>query len=220
MQPEKPLLLFDLDNTLVDRDAAFRRYLADFLVRHAAAFAGHDLSAVTQEILALDNHGRMPREAFCRALLQRYPTLPHTPASLWQDHQRILDHFVCFAAVPAMLQRLAAHFRLGLVSNGSGPMQRRKLRDAGLESMFALVLISGEADLAKPDAEIFRRALSFFHADTATMVGDDPHNDIRPAHVLGLATVQILLPGDAPEAVADHVLTDILQLEECLSCST
>lgn len=220
MQPEMPLLLLDLDNTLIDRDAAFRRYLADFLARHAAAFAAQDRRRVTQEIVTLDAHGRTPREAFCRALLQRYPALPHTAESLWQDHQRILDHFVCQAEIPAMLRRLVMHFRLGLISNGSGPMQRRKLREAGLESLFALVLISGEAGVAKPDAAIFRRALSFFHADTATMVGDDPHNDIRPAHALGLATVHLVLPGDAPEAVADHVLTDILQLEETLSCST
>lgn len=220
MQPEKPLLLFDLDNTLIDRDGAFRRYLADFLVRHAAAFAGQDPRVVMQEIVALDAHGRTPREQFCRALLQRHPALPHTPESLWQDHQRILGHFVSNVEIPAMLRRLAAHYRLCLISNGSGPMQRRKLRDAGLESLFALVQISGELGLAKPAAEIFQRALSFFRTNAATMVGDDPHNDIRPAHALGLATAHIVLPGDAPETVADHVLTDILQLEETLSCST
>ncbi len=220
MLPDVPVLLLDLDNTLIDRDGAFRRYLADFLARHAAAFAGQDQPAVAQEIIALDAHGRTPRAQFCRALLQRHPALPHTPESLWQDHQRILDHFVRNDAVPAMLRRLATRYRLGLISNGSGPMQRRKLRDAGIESLFALVLISGEAGVAKPQAEIFRRALSFFHADSATMVGDDPHNDIRPAHALGLATIHIALPGDAPEAVADHVLTDILLLEETLSCST
>jgi putative hydrolase of the HAD superfamily len=220
------VLLLDLDNTLIDRDAAFRRYLADCLARHAAAFAGqsrqdkNDRQAVMQEIIALDAHGRTPRAQFCSALLQRYPALPFTPDSLWHDHQRILDHFEYNAAIPAMLLRLATRYRLGLISNGSGPMQRRKLRDAGIESLFALVLISGEAGVAKPQAEIFQRALSFFHADSATMVGDDPHNDIRPAHALGLATIHIALPGDTPEALADHVLTDILHLEETLSCST
>ena len=233
MLHDAPVLLLDLDNTLIDRDAAFRRYMADFLARHAAAFAGQNrqdsqdkndrppvMQEVMQDIIALDAHGRTPRAQFCSALLQRYPALPFTPDSLWHDHQRILDHFEYSAAIPAMLQRLATRYRLGLISHGSGPMQRRKLRDAGIESLFALVLISGEAGVAKPQAEIFQRALSFFHADTATMVGDDPHNDIRPAHALGLATIHIALPGDAPEVLADHVLTDVLQLEETLSCST
>ena len=220
MAAEAPLLLFDLDNTLVDRDGAFRRYLADFLTRHAAPFAQQDPHGVEREIIALDAHGRTPRAQFFTALLQRYPALPHTPESLWQDLQRILDHFVHNAEVIPMLQRLAPRFRMGLISNGSGPMQRRKLHDAGLAPFFSHVWISGEEDVAKPDPEIFRRALSFFHADSATMIGDDPHNDIRPAHALGLTTVHIVLPGDAPDALADHAITDILQLEEILSCTT
>lgn len=219
-QLHTPVLLFDLDNTLIDRDGAFQRYLDDFLARHSAAFQGLALPIVRKDILALDAHGRMPRDAFCSAVLARHPALPYTPESLWQDHQRILDYFVPCPAIIAMLQKLVARYRLGLISNGSSTMQRQKIQIAGFGHLFSQVLISGELGVAKPHPAIFRQALDFFQVSTATMVGDDPCNDIQAAHQLGLRTVQHLLPGETASAMADCALTDILQLEEALSCST
>ncbi|MEU6412177.1 hypothetical protein [Microbispora sp. NPDC046933] len=48
--------LFDLDNTLVDHDEAFRRWAGEFADGH-----GLDAEAV-ERLVALDGHGYLPRE--------------------------------------------------------------------------------------------------------------------------------------------------------------
>lgn len=71
--------------------------------------------------------------------------------------------------------------RVGIISNGPGGLQRRKLRALGVDALVDpdLVFISREVGWDKPDERIFRRALQAAAVDAAAclMVGDDPVND-------------------------------------------
>lgn len=81
--------------------------------------------------------------------------------------------------------------KLGVITNGDGERQHAKLAALGLESAFDAVLISGVEGVRKPDAEIFRRAVSLcgVRADEAMFVGDHPHIDVEGALAAGLAAV-------------------------------
>ncbi len=69
-------IMFDLDNTLCDRDAAFGRWLKQF-----APFLDHDAIA---ELQRMDDHGRTDRNELCRNIASRYPALGSAP-SLWKQ---------------------------------------------------------------------------------------------------------------------------------------
>ncbi|MGI5367199.1 hypothetical protein [Streptomyces iakyrus] len=70
-----PLLLLDLDNTLVDRDAAFRAAVADFLVEHALPV--HD----AEWLMTVDAGGYTPRAEVARAVRARYGARAPGPPS-------------------------------------------------------------------------------------------------------------------------------------------
>ncbi len=56
-----------------------------------------------------------------------------------------------------------------------------------------LVVASAEKGVAKPDSEIFLRALSRAYClpENAVMIGDRIDNDIEPANKLGMKTIWV-----------------------------
>lgn len=111
----------------------------------------------------------------------------------------------------ALVESLAAHFRLGLIAN-QGPECRAWLDQLGLLAAFEIVVFGEEHGLAKPDPRLFRLALDVAAApaDRCLMVGDRLDNDIAPAAAAGMATLWVRWPNRAdkgwrprePEALA------------------
>lgn len=71
----------------------------------------------------------------------------------FQIHDRLArESYRLFDDAPAVLAALRqAHIPLGLVTNGAPDAQRDKLRVLGIENMFAVIVVSGEVGVAKPD---------------------------------------------------------------------
>lgn len=90
------------------------------------------------------------------------------------------------------LDRLVAEGRpLGILSNGFRDVQRNKLINSGLEKYFDVVVLSGEAGVAKPNPEIFRFAARKANVDQkdCVMVGDSLVTDIAGACNAGWPSV-------------------------------
>jgi putative hydrolase of the HAD superfamily len=81
--------------------------------------------------------------------------------------------------------------RLGLLTNGSGEFQRRKLSRFMLEPFFDVILIEGELGYGKPDRRVFGAALAHFGVspEQTWMVGDNLECDIGGARELGITAV-------------------------------
>lgn len=212
----KASLLFDLDNTLVDRDAAFGAYLEAFTLRNRQAFPDDNTALAYAHIMALDCRGHKDRKVFCREVLQQFPQLPYTPDSLWADHRSLPDFVEPDNALHAMLGRLAAKYQLLILSNGSASMQRRKMQQAGLTDFFEHTLISGEVGYEKPDLRLFSHALTHCRHTNIVMVGDDYTNDMQPAMAMRWKTVHIHPEKTTFAAPPDITLTSIHALEEAL----
>jgi putative hydrolase of the HAD superfamily len=103
--------------------------------------------------------------------------------------------------------------KLGVITNGPGPLQRRKLAALGLDRSFDAILVSGEEGVRKPDAEIFRRALGRLGvaAHEAMFVGDHPVADVEGAHGAGLLPVWMFVPYWPPPDVPDPPVIDFLR---------
>lgn len=218
LKTKKACLLFDIDNTLVDRDAAFHAHMLNFISRNQTAFFEADMSQVLTKMLALDCHGRKDRKLFCQEVLQDFPGLPYTVESLWEDHMSLPDFVKPDSALNAMLERLSADYQLMIISNGSANMQRRKLHQAGLTAYFEHISISGEVGYAKPDTRLFSHALGYAHHASVIMIGDDYINDMQPAMAMQLKTIFINPENETVAVRPDHQLSGIHDLEEALAC--
>jgi putative hydrolase of the HAD superfamily len=190
-------VFFDLDNTLVDRQAAFERYLAELGRRFPALDA--------ERMRALDEHGLAPRHTFCEAVVQCFPCLGMSASELWDDFAEGLARAVePRPHITELLSRVGRRYRLAAVSNGSGRRQREKLARAGLAELLPDCFISGEIGARKPDPRLFHFALDStgLRPDEVLFVGDDPVRDIAGAHGVGLHTCWIShgrpYPANAP----------------------
>ncbi len=164
-------VLFDLDNTLVDRDRALRELLA-------AHFADPQDRAA---LLCLDGDPR-----FFVAWSER----AGRPFSQQDLAGELALRITPDRELLEALRELGVRCQLGLVSNGGSRSQRAKLRAAGLEGLFgAAIVVSGEVGLEKPDPEIFLLACRRLGREPGEclFVGDQELLDGVGARAAGMA---------------------------------
>ncbi|MET0286643.1 MAG: HAD family hydrolase [Polyangiales bacterium] len=197
------VLLLDLDNTLVDRDAALLQWLRGVLPSHAR------MSSTFEALIACDGGGHGCKTTFFEAVA-RYTG--STVALVRERFRRELPELVRLKRDADVMLREFPGTTI-VVTNGSGAMQRRKLASAGLEGRVSHVLVSEECGLRKPSADIFRLALELAgcDADGALMVGDHPEQDIEGARAAGIDGVLVRTRWfDAPAGVKQvRALTEL-----------
>jgi HAD superfamily hydrolase (TIGR01509 family) len=174
-------VLFDLDNTLVDRDGARDRVIRAWLGEEALSW-----------VRPLDDGGRSDRRAFCQAVVARAPELGDADAFWERFRLGVADAVEPDPEVVRAVELLQGHFRLGVVTNG-GPAQRTKLARAGLAGLLPRVWVSSEVGADKPDPRVFRAALDGLGVEPheALFVGDDLVRDIEGARAVGMQAVWV-----------------------------
>lgn len=202
-------ILFDLDQTLIDRGAAHAAWVREVAPPEAWA-----------ALIAEDRHGYRERDDYFRWVAAACPDLGDSE-SLRRDYRVRLPQLVpARPQVVALLRRLAPTFRLGLVTNGGSSTQRAKLKRAGLDSLFPRPVISGELGAAKPAPEPFAAGLADLGLSAAEtlFVGDDPERDIAGAQAAGLQTCWISHGRDWPRELPapTRIVGDLADLEEAL----
>ena len=207
------IVLVDLDNTLVDRDLAFRTWAQHFISEISADAADLDW------LLAADDDGYTPRADLAVALRERWGLDTDVPELV---HRLLFEHipFIqTYAGVPAALEALAAAgVVLVVVTNGTTAQQSRKLERTGLAALIADAVISEAVGSKKPDPLIFRTALDAAgrHGGRgpAWMIGDHPVADIAGAKHCGLHTGWVshgrAWTTGAPPDIADPLTVDLL----------
>jgi putative hydrolase of the HAD superfamily len=182
-----PLLLVDLDNTLIDRAGAFERWAHGFV----SAWGGDAGDAAW--LVAADRDGLEPRERFAGIIAGRFGLDAQDEGAILAELRGgLVGELVTDDAVILALRRArAAGWAPFVVTNGTVAQQERKLRHTGLDREVAGWVISEGAGLRKPDPAIFRFAAA--HAgqslDGAWMIGDSAQADIEGARGIGLPGV-------------------------------
>lgn len=87
-----------------------------------------------------------------------------------------------------VLEYLAPHYNLYILSNGFRELQSRKMRSAGIDGYFKKIILSEDLGLMKPRPEIFHFALSATQSELreSLMIGDSWEADITGAHGVGM----------------------------------
>jgi putative hydrolase of the HAD superfamily len=210
--------LFDLDETLIDREATVERYLQVQYARFN--FHGLPYAKYRERFWELDARGYADRVAVFQALIDDFSLPVSTEALVTDFRQSAWAECQPYADVDRVLRSLRAQgYPLGIISNGSSQSQRAKLKGAGLEPLVDVILISEEEGIKKPDPAIFLRASTRLavRPEECVFVGDNPQADIVGALSAGMQAVWrrngAAWPSDLP--VTAHYTID--QLEELLA---
>jgi len=228
MESMSPLkaIAFDLDDTIFpERDYAFGGFRA--VAEWAQEALGIEASQTERELCQhfaagvrgdtfnrwLSEH-KLPEQAWVDQMIRVYRE--HSP--------RLLP----FREVPETLSTLAQQYRLGLITQGHAPGQRRKLAALGLNGRFEQVIVLGEdqRDLWKPNPYPFQswlRAMGL-RGDETAYVGDNPLRDFFGSRSLGMWTVRVRRAGGqhaeeepaTPEHAAHIELPDMRRLPDAL----
>lgn len=167
MQPAVDAVLFDLDDTLLDGDGAWRSGVAALLRRccdvdvdlafsaWGDAFDAH-FDAYLEGRLTLQEQRRMRIRSWSETL-----SVPVEPGSELDWFESFLSGYAAgwkpFSDVAPALAQLNG-LRLGIVTNGDGQQQRAKVAALALDVRFDVIVVSSEVGFPKPDPRIFDAA--------------------------------------------------------------
>lgn len=181
-----PLLLLDLDNTLVDRTGPFRAWGERFLARIGAPATDIDW------LLSIDADGLTNRWDVADALRDRYALRIPSIDLVEALHDGVVEHTRLNPLVACAL-RIAdgAGWVPVVVSNGAVRQQDATIRRTGLDRYVADWVISEEVGVSKPNPRIFALAAQRARLPLrgAWVVGDSPEADIGGATAAGLPSV-------------------------------
>ena len=216
-------LLFDLDNTLIDREAAFIRFATSFYnerLKYATSMTRENAVAT---MVCWDEDGYVDRQEMFTRWSIEWPDAGLEPAQLlpWyrSEMKRHVQPDEDNNSLLADLNRQGVPW--GVVTNGTVATQHVAYRAAGLDQLAPFIIVSEAAGYKKPDPRIFRDALEqtgLSSPEHVLFVGDNPLADIEGAKRFGMKTAWVRrgrqFPDDLhpPDYVVDHVseLRDVL----------
>lgn len=186
-------ILFDLDETLLNRTETVRHFLAEQHQRFDPVREAVSLKAYVETFLKLDGHGYIKKDIVYPQLVEEF-ALDVDWRQLLADYEdkRRWHHFILFPNVEEYLhEKREAGYKLGIITNGSVNSQQPKIDQTGLDKLVDTYLISEREQVRKPEPEIFLRAAK--RLDVATteciFVGDNPQADILGAQQVGMKAV-------------------------------
>ena len=186
-------LIFDLDNTLIDRNAAMRQSLHDWLITQG--HEGSALEAALNDCMQYDDWGYIDRQDLCTWMLQQYGNKQNKVTVHELEHLLHVNNSRNVkpdAQVQALLNTLRNQYKLVLATNGGSKTQRAKIEQTELLDFFKPedIFVSGEMEFEKPDPRYFKIIIDQLQLDVtkALVIGDNPQNDIQAANECGLFT--------------------------------
>ena len=168
-------IFFDVGSTLVDEEEAYRHRVRDMIRGTPVTMEQYDEKRI--QFAKEGYNGDQKAIEFFGLTKTSWHSEDETP---FPD------------AAPTLEALKHRGFRLGVIANQE-PGAKARLDAWGLGRFFSVIASSAELGVAKPNREIFLRALAMANCEPehAVMVGDRLDNDIRPAKELGMTTIRV-----------------------------
>ena len=195
---KKPILLFDLDNTILDFDMAesiaLRKTLREFGLEPTDEIVSR-YNQINKKHWEMLEDGLVTR---AQVLVGRYEelfaefgmALPGGPVA--KRYEQLLGeghHFL--PGAEELLDELYGKYDMYIVSNGSAVVQEGRLKSSGIGRYFRDIFISELVGYDKPSREFFDICFSRidgFDKDRAIIIGDSLTSDIRGGINAGIKT--------------------------------
>lgn len=177
-------ILFDLDDTLLNRDSAVDNLFHIMLEKYYGAVEHSVKTDMLQQFKEYDkrDYGYADKTNVLSSFFDAFPPTFQLPRHDMQDfwNQQFPYCFSINQHTLKVIQTMKKHVQVGIITNGSTQRQKAKITHTGLASYFDVVLISEEVGFTKPDKRIFELALNQLHVqpEEALFVGDDLEKDI------------------------------------------
>ncbi|MFC4712755.1 HAD family hydrolase [Planococcus dechangensis] len=212
-------VLFDLDGTLLNRDASVVSFIHD-QYRRLERFLGHIPEQLYAErFIELDRRGYVWKDKVYAQLIQEFEIKHATMEFLLVDYLAHFQfHCVPFDGLQAMLAGLKDQgMKLGIISNGKGRFQMDNIEALGIKGLFDIIMISESEGLRKPDPGIFMRAMTGLAVKPAQslFVGDHPLTDVEAAKNSGMIAVWKKDAG-WDQAEADYSIVELDEVERVI----
>jgi putative hydrolase of the HAD superfamily len=187
-------IIFDVDETLVDRKASFIQFCNYLIDRYESEnpYIG-TRDELIEYMVEIDENGYGGLENFLPRL-GRLWKLPLTVEAFIQERNEVFGKMTTpFPELYEVLDTLKGRYRLGVITNGYSSVQREKLRTVGITDYFDDIIVSGEQAFAKPDPRIFQMSLENLgiSREEAVYIGDYYPNDIAGAIGAGIKSIWI-----------------------------
>ena len=207
-------VLFDLDQTLLDRDRSLHAFLQWQCTNTLKPHLKGPTSFISR-FTDLDDNGKTWKDSVYTQLIEEFNIQSLSPGNLLNEYT---DTFYKFTiprqGIPKAIESLAGTYRLGLITNGPSPFQEQNFHSLGFSSHFESIIVSEAVGLRKPDPAIFHLACSELDVSPAETIyiGDNPESDIRGAQNAGLKTIFIPTAQHPTCSIADFTLNESSEL--------
>lgn len=176
-------VLFDLDNTLMDRDHTFRSFASQLVRECLVPMDETRREALVAEMIERDRDGYRPKEGFFQELLDWLPWEKETTLEELKSYydRYYMTHAKAMDDAEDTLQACREKgLRLGIITNGYSHLQHAKIDLLDLRRFFDAIVVSGDVEIRKPDPRIYQLALERLGtlSGETVIVGDHPRNDI------------------------------------------
>lgn len=203
-------VIFDLDNTLVNRKHAFMKYSEWFIDQFIVTRDSAHKIEVLEYIRIADQNGYRNKAELYEELLTTFEmkNLEMTAKDLLEHwFSEFHKHTVLMDGTFEILDYLKQkNTKLGLITNGSVHTQNSKIDQVMLRSYFDVIIVSDEVKIKKPDKRIFEIALERLNVNPQStwFVGDHPINDIQGAVNAGLNAIWLKGFMDWEDSMEEH----------------
>lgn len=214
-------LLFDVDDTLLDFKAAEDYALQELFKKHDVVLTGdikQFYQKMNQQLWTSFEKGEIKREELLHtrfSILFQKVGLTLNGIHLDDLYRHYLEKSaVLIDGSERLLQQLAKHYDLYVVTNGVARSQIIRLNNSGLAPYFKDIFISEEIGYQKPMKEFFNHVfekIPHHSADKTLIIGDSLTSDIQGGINAGIDTCW--LNTKEPMNTSQHPTYEIHQLQ-------
>lgn len=201
MTERKPILLFDLDNTLLDFDTAEAAAMSKMLVKRGIEPTKERLnlySRINKRHWELMEAGELDRKGVLYGRFREFFTAlgreNEDYVSAQDDYEKNLcqGHYFMSGA-EELLETLynSGKYDMYIISNGNARVQDARLESSGISKYFEKIFISEKMGCNKPSRAFFDKCfaqIQSFDASHALIIGDSLTSDIRGGINCGVRT--------------------------------
>lgn len=189
-------VLFDFDETLQDRTAAFEKYMDTFMNEYLFDLSAEEKLKRKTDMVNTGNGGYVNREKWYQNLIDMWHWENAPSKTVLANHYdtQFGYHNVIFKdAIPLLKALRKKGIKTGVITNGPSVLQHTKMEQSGLIPYCDIVVVSGDLPFAKPQAEIFSYTAEKLGVRTedCIYVGDHPINDIEGALSSGMQAIRM-----------------------------
>ncbi|PEJ44024.1 2-haloalkanoic acid dehalogenase [Bacillus wiedmannii] len=177
-------MLFDLDDTLIDRDKAVDNLFLLVLEKCYEDVSDTVKNNMLQKFKEYDKreYGISDKTIVLESLFNEFAPKYRLPHNYIQDfwNENLPKCFSIDQNTIHFLNQIKRHFKVGIITNGSTQRQTAKIINTNLNNHFDTIIISEEVGVSKPDKRIFELALNKLNVqpEDVLFVGDDLEKDI------------------------------------------